>query len=80
MSFKALTPTKSATLELPFSVNNIKEVIWSYVGDKIPGPDDYNMASYKVAWNIIKLGLWECVNEFFRTAHLLRSFMVHSFP
>ncbi|KAI5406083.1 hypothetical protein KIW84_052726 [Lathyrus oleraceus] len=80
VSFKALTPTKSETLELPFSVNDIKELIRSYAGDKSSSPDDYNMASYKVAWNIIKLDLWEYVNEFFRTAHLPRRFLVHSFP
>lgn len=43
---------------------------------KSPCLDGFNMAFYKTAWEIMKLELWECVNELFLTTHLLNDFTV----
>lgn len=39
----------------PFSIEEIKEVIWECDGRKSPGPDGFNFNFIKNCWNIIKL-------------------------
>lgn len=68
--FKDLSPDEKRNLELPFTLEDIKEVVWSSIYDKIPGLDDFNMSFYKVASEIIKFDLKEYVNKFFQTMHL----------
>lgn len=65
------SPIESMNLKLHFLLDDIKYVVWSCACDKRPGLDYFNMAFYTTSQDIIKLNLWECVQEFFLTTHLI---------
>lgn len=47
--FKAISPIESANLELPFSLDDNKELDWSSTGAKSLSLDGFNIKFYKVA-------------------------------
>jgi hypothetical protein len=50
-----ITPTSGLEeLSLPFTKNEIDEVIRTMPADKAPGPDGFNGHFLKTCWNIIK--------------------------
>lgn len=44
----SLTLDESLKLELPFSKEEAREVIWNVDGDKSPGPDGFNIRFFNV--------------------------------
>lgn len=52
-------------LDAPFIVDEVKEVIWSGVGDKSPDPDGFNPGFFKSYREILKDGVLRFVNEIY---------------
>lgn len=73
MDFNQLSEVESSDLEKHFLMQYIKDVIWSSMCDKIPEPDEFRMEFYKACWDIIKVNLFECVNEFVSHGYLPRA-------
>ncbi|GAU27711.1 hypothetical protein TSUD_126570 [Trifolium subterraneum] len=63
-------PEDNDSLLQPFSVDEVRDVIWSCDGNKCPGPDGYNFNFLKNCWTIVKKDVIEFLNEFHRTAIL----------
>ncbi|KAF2305654.1 hypothetical protein GH714_007271 [Hevea brasiliensis] len=63
-------------LEAPFSLDEIKSVVWLCDSTKAPSPDDANFNFYKKAWLLIKDVLLHLFNKFHATANLRSS--IHS--
>lgn len=76
--FNELSRDDKNALELPFSLQDIKNVIWNGTIRKIPSPSGFSMKFYKARWSIIKFDLLECINDFFLQTYLSKS-MVLSF-
>jgi len=53
LEFQMLQPLSSTALEYPFSVEEIKVVVWNYEGNKALGPDGVNFFFIKKAWSTI---------------------------
>jgi len=47
-----------------FSVDKIKEAVWSCDSSKSPGPDDFNMGFIKFSWELIKEDIMAVVKDF----------------
>jgi hypothetical protein len=58
----------------PFSIEEVKEVIWSSDGSKCSGPDGFNFKFLKVCWDIIKNDIMDFLHEFFGSAILPKAF------
>jgi len=56
-----------AALEIPFSADEIRTVVWDCEGKKDPGPDGINFFFIKKAWNIIGGDIIRMMDEFYRT-------------
>jgi hypothetical protein len=65
LEFSRLKPSSSAALELPFSAEEIKTVVWDCDGNKAPGPDGINFLFIKKAWNIIGEDIIQMVDDFY---------------
>ncbi|XP_058732576.1 uncharacterized protein LOC131604104 [Vicia villosa] len=59
------TPTTPTSFAIQFSLKEIKEVIWSCEGKKLPGPDGFNLGFFKSCWVVIKADLEKFVYEFY---------------
>lgn len=55
-----------ALLKGPFSLEDLKAVIWEGVGDKSPDPDGFNMSFYRACWDFVNEDLLKVVEEFYR--------------
>ncbi|MCI03311.1 LINE-1 reverse transcriptase like, partial [Trifolium medium] len=58
----------------PFSLEEVREVIWSCDGNKCPGPDGFNFNFLKACWEIIKGDIMAFLFEFYNTASLPKAF------
>ncbi|GAU51457.1 hypothetical protein TSUD_413540, partial [Trifolium subterraneum] len=54
----------NSSLLSPFSIEEVREVVWSSDGNKCPGPDGFNFNFLKTCWDIIKTDVMEFLNEF----------------
>lgn len=70
MKFNHLTVAEIGMLEEPFSIEEVKEVIWNSGSEKSPGPDDFNMGFFKKRREIVKADLISCILEFHLNATL----------
>lgn len=61
---KSLGEEEAKMLEVPFSLDEIREVILDMAGDKSPRPDGFSMCFYQFCWDIIKYDLLKVFNEF----------------
>lgn len=52
-------------LELPYTEEEVKEVIMALPGEKAPGPDGYIGRFFKTAWEIIKQDILAAINLFY---------------
>jgi hypothetical protein len=52
-------------LEAPFTLEEIKETIYSMPGDKAPGPDGFTGAFFKSCWETIKYDIAAAINTLF---------------
>ncbi|KAA3480297.1 putative Transposon TX1 [Gossypium australe] len=46
LNFKRLNESEARNLELPFSMEEIKEAVWSCDENKAPGQDDFNICFF----------------------------------
>jgi hypothetical protein len=67
LDFLKLQPSSLATLEIPFSTDEIRIAVWDCERNKAPGPDGINFFIIKKAWNIIGGDIVRMVDEFHRT-------------
>lgn len=67
--FSQISEDDNVVLIAPFTMEEIKEAVWSCEGDKSPGPDGFNFNFYKQFWELIKSELvCDFVQEFFYNA------------
>ncbi|TYI19164.1 hypothetical protein ES332_A07G145400v1 [Gossypium tomentosum] len=52
LNFKRLRDVDVARLEKPFSIEKIKEAVWSCDAEKAPGPDGFNLCFFRKCWGI----------------------------
>lgn len=72
LNFSHLSKDQAANLILPFSHEEIDEVVASCSSDKAPGPDGFNFKFIKNAWDIIKPDIYEVVQSFWKSSQLPR--------
>ncbi|RVW28979.1 LINE-1 reverse transcriptase-like [Vitis vinifera] len=65
LSFERLEAVDAASLEEPFSEQEVMEALKGFCGDKAPGPDGFSMAFWQSSWEFVK----EEVLGFFREFH-----------
>jgi hypothetical protein len=51
-------------LELPFTEEEVNEVVKELPNDKSPGPDGFNNEFFKACWEIIKVDVFRLINDF----------------
>lgn len=66
-------------MEAPFSVEGIKDAVWSRDGSKSPSPYDYNFVFIKKCWNILKEDIINFVKGFHSKA-VSSKVITSSFP
>ncbi|XP_058777028.1 uncharacterized protein LOC131651376 [Vicia villosa] len=57
-------------LEAPFSMEEVKGVVWECDGEKCPGPDGFNFNFLRKCWGIIEKDVFDFVSEFHSRANL----------
>ncbi|CAL1355157.1 unnamed protein product [Linum trigynum] len=73
-----LNSAESASLEKPFTEEEIWECLSDSDGTKAPGPDGFSFEFYKRCWNFVKTDVLNCFSEFFATGRLPK-IATHSF-
>ncbi|KAH1131306.1 hypothetical protein J1N35_002684 [Gossypium stocksii] len=73
LNFKRLRDADVARLEKPFSLEEIKEAVWSCDENKAPGPDGFNLCFFRKCWEVVKEDLFEMMVQFFNSSKLERS-------
>lgn len=66
-----LTKLQTTRLLAPFTGQEVRDAIWSILGDKAPGPDGYGSQFHKGTWHIIGRDGIEAVLDFFYSRQLL---------
>lgn len=72
IDFNNIASDDSVVLTAPFSIDEIKEVVWSCEGDTSPGPDGFNFTFIKTFWEFIKDEVFSLVEEFYSNSALPR--------
>ncbi|RVX07796.1 putative ribonuclease H protein [Vitis vinifera] len=54
LSFERLEAVDAASLEEPFSEQEVMEALKGFCGDKAPGPDGFSMAFWQSSWEFVK--------------------------
>ncbi|KAL4332801.1 hypothetical protein GQ457_07G014130 [Hibiscus cannabinus] len=70
MDGKKLSKEDKLNLEKPFSLEEIKEAVWSCDESKAPGPDGFNLKFFKTCWNNVKNDLLKAFTDSFETGKL----------
>jgi hypothetical protein len=68
--FQSLFDEENNFLTAPFSIEEVREAIWSSDGNKCPGPDGFNFNFFKTCWDIIKGDVMDFLTEFHHNAVL----------
>ncbi|GAU25065.1 hypothetical protein TSUD_257590 [Trifolium subterraneum] len=61
IAFQSLSEEDNLSLMAPFSIDEVREVIWSSDWNKCPGPDGINFNFLKACWEIIKGDIMEFI-------------------
>lgn len=77
--FKGLDYFEIDSLEVPFSKEEINEVVWSCDGLKSPGLDGYTFHFIKKCWFFIKDDFVKCLEDFYTGAFFLSKAIISSF-
>ncbi|KAI3710195.1 hypothetical protein L2E82_39969 [Cichorium intybus] len=64
--FKKISMMEAIGLEAPFTVEEIKSVVWACGCEKAPGPDGFTFKFVKQFWDTIKVDVMRCVSHFDR--------------
>lgn len=70
LAFAQLSRVDADTLEMPFTVEEILDVVKEFDGNKCSGPDGFNFNFIRRCWNIISVDVCNFVAEFFDRANL----------
>lgn len=73
LDFKRLKESEAEKLEVPFSLEEIRDAIWSCEESKAPGPDGFNMCFFRRCWNLVKEDVFRMMSDFHRTGKLEKS-------
>ncbi|XP_071727135.1 uncharacterized protein [Rutidosis leptorrhynchoides] len=72
LSYPSISASEVASLESPFSENEIFDVIKDCGSTKAPGPDGLNLQFYKLFWEITKGDLLSALNWFWENEDISR--------
>ncbi|GJY21616.1 hypothetical protein Tco_0394182 [Tanacetum coccineum] len=61
--FSTLSPTESSFLDADFTINEIKEAVWSCAGSRAPGPDGLNFNFIKRYWDILETDFFRSIKH-----------------
>lgn len=64
ISFMSFSETSARSLEENFSIEELKEAVWSCAGDKSPGSDGINFRFIKSFWETLKGDFFDMAVEF----------------
>jgi hypothetical protein len=70
VDFQQLSLEDNLHLIAPFTVDEIKEAVWSCDGNKSPGPDGFNLNFFKSCWNVLEKDIVDFMNEFHTNSKL----------
>ncbi|XP_039054282.1 uncharacterized protein LOC120196577 [Hibiscus syriacus] len=71
LPFKQLSRVDAEGLEVIFSIEEVKDTVWSCGKDKAPGPDGFNIVFFKKAWEWVKEDLMKTKDKFYRNGKLV---------
>lgn len=60
-----LTSDEIAMLEKPFTLEEVKHVVFSYNSSKAPRPDGFSFLFYQEFWDLILSDVMKLVNSFY---------------
>ncbi|KAJ8423582.1 LOW QUALITY PROTEIN: hypothetical protein Cgig2_002911 [Carnegiea gigantea] len=72
MEDNVLTNEQQVRMYRSFLCNDIKNALWSIPNHKSPGPDSYSSGFFKFTWDQTGLLVCSAVQDFFKTATMLR--------
>jgi hypothetical protein len=72
ISFKSLSEADNLLL-VPFSVDEVRDVVWSCDGNKCPGPDELNFNFLKSCSDVVQEDVMEFLHEFHINVTLLKA-------
>lgn len=58
----------------PFTMEEVKEAVWSCESNKSSGPDEFNFTFIKSCWNTIKYEVLEVLVQFHSNGKLPKAF------
>ncbi|KAL2937498.1 LINE-1 reverse transcriptase-like protein [Bienertia sinuspersici] len=67
-----ISAEQAQCLMRPFSMEDVKNALFSIDGGKSPGPDGFNSSFFKLSWPILGNEISAVVLDFFQTGRLLR--------
>lgn len=67
---KLVTPVMNASLKAIFSMEDIKDVVFSLGATKAPGPNGFNGMFYQRNWDVIKDDICSAICGFFEDGRL----------
>ncbi|GAU47952.1 hypothetical protein TSUD_06860 [Trifolium subterraneum] len=70
ITFQSLSEEDNVSLLPPFSIDEVREVVWNSDRNKCPSPDGLNFNFLKVCWNVLKGDIMEFLAEFHKNAVL----------
>lgn len=79
IDFNTLSIGEAEELENQFSLEDVKEAVWSCDGDKCPGLDGYNFSFLKKCWEVFSMDIFNFVSEFHCKADLPKAITTYFF-
>eukprot|EP00253_Pinus_taeda_P030678 PITA_30678 len=70
---KSISNEKNLALTREISLEEVEEAMKDMPNDKAPGPDGFTINFYKACWEIVKMEVWEVVEDSRRSASILKS-------
>lgn len=83
VQFRCLDDVSKRSLIERFSLEEVTEIVYSFDGNKCPGPDGFNFKFIQSFWDLLKEEVWDMVNEFYNYSLLpprFSSFFVALIP
>ena len=73
LSFERLEAVDAASLEEPFSEQEVMEALKGFCGDKAPGPDGFSMAFWQSSWEFVKEEVMGFCRDFHNHGRFVKS-------
>lgn len=71
--FSRLDVGMAVTLERPFTIDEIKNAVWSCETSKTPGPDGFSLGFFKNHWDMLKFDILNFFTDFHEKAVLIKA-------